>query len=87
MHVTDTDPFELMEKILSRDSKLDASHAFYLGYELCKAQLALQLSKNYVQDQSLQWGYLTQKEVSHREHQRIRAEMEKHTQPGGRDAE
>jgi hypothetical protein len=37
----------------------EASHAFYLGQELTKAQLALQLGKNYRQDQALQWGYLT----------------------------
>jgi dihydropteroate synthase len=37
----------------------DASHAFYLGRELTKAQLALHLGKNYRQDQPLRWGYLT----------------------------
>lgn len=42
---------------------------FYLGYELCKARLALQLGKNYVQDQALRWGYLTEEEVSHRSRQ------------------
>jgi dihydropteroate synthase len=40
----------------------EASHAFYLGQELTKAQLALQLGKNYRQDQALQWGYLTVEE-------------------------
>lgn len=37
----------------------EASHAFYLGHELTKAELALRLGKNYQQDQPLQWGYLT----------------------------
>jgi hypothetical protein len=40
----------------------EASHAFYLGQEFTKAQLALQLGKNYRQDQPLQWGYLTVEE-------------------------
>jgi hypothetical protein len=47
-------------------TNVDASHAFYLGFELAKAATALTLSKNYVQDESLDWGYLTQAERSHR---------------------
>ncbi len=70
MHVSDTDPFLLFEKIIERDPSINSSHAFYLGYELSKALLALQLSKNYVQDQSLKWGFLTIPEISHRERQR-----------------
>lgn len=70
MHVSDADPFLLFEKMLIHDPDIDSSHAFYLGYELGKALLALQLSKNYVQDQSLNWGFLTVPEVSHRERQR-----------------
>ncbi len=34
----------------------DAGHAFYLGVELARAQIAHQLGKRYVQDQPLQWG-------------------------------
>jgi dihydropteroate synthase len=34
----------------------DASHAFYLGVELARAQIAWQLKKRYVQDEELQWG-------------------------------
>lgn len=37
----------------------DASHAFYLGRELGKAEIALQLGKKYVQDNPLRWGYLS----------------------------
>jgi len=37
----------------------EAGHAFYLGRELTKAQLALQLGKNYQQDRPLKWGYLS----------------------------
>ena len=43
----------------------DASHAFYLGYEMMKAKTALTLSKTYRQDQALDWGFLTEPEVSH----------------------
>ena len=34
----------------------DASHAFYLGVELARAQIAWQLKKRYVQDEELHWG-------------------------------
>ncbi|MFN0313918.1 MAG: DUF6513 domain-containing protein [Burkholderiales bacterium] len=47
------DPFALYPK-LGVDS--DASHAFYLGVELARAQIAWQLGKRYVQDRELDWG-------------------------------
>ncbi len=56
-----TDPFE----IFGRMGVEDASHAFYLGYELMKAKTALTLSKSYRQDQALDWGFLTEPEISH----------------------
>jgi dihydropteroate synthase-like protein len=34
----------------------DGSHAFYMGVELAKAELAFTLGKRYVQDQPLDWG-------------------------------
>ncbi len=34
----------------------DASHSFYLGVELARAQIAYQLKKRYVQDEELNWG-------------------------------
>jgi dihydropteroate synthase-like protein len=37
----------------------DPAHAFYLGRELYKAELALRLGKKYVQDSELRWGYLS----------------------------
>ncbi|MEM9412441.1 MAG: hypothetical protein AAGA30_15110, partial [Planctomycetota bacterium] len=43
---------------------VDPSHAFYLGYELCKAMTAMQLGKNYVQDEALDWGHLTVPETN-----------------------
>ncbi len=66
VYVRGRDPFELFEQLLASDPKLDASHAFYLGYELMKAVTALTLGKNYTQDQALRWGFLTVPEVSHR---------------------
>jgi dihydropteroate synthase-like protein len=66
MHVTSADPFELFDQMSERD-EIDPSHAFYLGYELCKAVTALTLGKNYVQDQALRWGMLTREEKSHRD--------------------
>ena len=34
----------------------DGGHAFYLGVELARAEIAWQLGKRYVQDQPLNWG-------------------------------
>jgi dihydropteroate synthase-like protein len=65
MYLQGTDPFTLFED-LQKKAAVDPSHAFYLGYELAKAVTALTLGKNYVQDQALQWGFLTVAEHSHR---------------------
>ena len=48
-----TDPFELWPGLGVGD---DASHAFYLGVELGRAQIAWQLGKRYLQDNELEWG-------------------------------
>ena len=48
-----TDPFALYPHLKVDD---DASHAFYLGVELARAQIAWQLKKRYIQDQELEWG-------------------------------
>ena len=68
LHLHDGDPFRLFEHLMQQDvsSNVDASHAFYLGYEMAKANIALQLGKQYEQDQALNWGYLTVKEDHHR---------------------
>jgi dihydropteroate synthase len=62
MYLIDSDPFLLFDRM----GVVDASHAFYLGYELMKAKTALTLGKDYRQDQALSWGFLTEPEVSHR---------------------
>lgn len=66
-HWKGTDPFALFQQATAQSQRVDPSHAFYLGYELCKAATALALGKQYVQDQSLSWGFLTVPEVSHLE--------------------
>jgi len=76
LHLASPDPFLLMERLLHpgfdgaadthAPAKLDPAHAFYLGYEMCKAATALALGKQYRQDEALDWGYLTVEEESHR---------------------
>jgi dihydropteroate synthase-like protein len=50
---TATDPFDLYPKLGVQN---DAGHAFYLGVELARAEIAWQLGKRYSQDQALAWG-------------------------------
>jgi dihydropteroate synthase len=64
--VHDPDPFVLFDQM----GVSDPSHAFYLGYELMKAKTALTLHKSYRQDQALEWGFLTEPEISHRAQRR-----------------
>lgn len=52
-HHVARDPFELFPKL---GVEADGAHAFYLGYELAKAEAAMQLAKRYVQDVPLDWG-------------------------------
>ena len=57
-HHASTDPFELFPKL---GVAMDGAHAFYLGYELAKAEIALQLGKRYAQDNPLDWGVAADK--------------------------
>jgi dihydropteroate synthase len=57
-HHSATDPFELFPKL---GVEADGAHAFYLGYELAKAEIALQLGKRYAQDTALDWGVAADK--------------------------
>ncbi len=61
VHIRGTDPFAMMESLMSRPESrnIDPSHAFYLGFELSKALTALTLGKRYEQDEALGWGMLT----------------------------
>ena len=40
----------------------DAPHAFYLGAELMKAEIAWRLGKRYAQDEPLDWGCAVDRE-------------------------
>jgi dihydropteroate synthase-like protein len=52
-HYVAQDAFSLFPKLgISRD----APHAFYLGAELMKAEIAWRLGKRYAQDEPLNWG-------------------------------
>jgi dihydropteroate synthase len=53
----DIDPFAFYPNL---GVQSDASHAFYLGVELARAQIAHQLGKRYVQDELLNWGLVTE---------------------------
>lgn len=59
-HLISTEPFGLFPELGVAD---DGSHAFYLGYELAKAEIAHALAKRYVQDQSLDWGVAADRRV------------------------
>ncbi len=52
---TYTNPYDFFESI---DVGSDTGHAFYLGIELARAQIAKQLGKSYEQDEELKWGCL-----------------------------
>ena len=58
------DPYEVFDQMRANVGKLDAEHAFYLGMELSKARTALTLGKQYIQDETLRWGFLTVEEIS-----------------------
>ncbi|MCI0666822.1 MAG: DUF6513 domain-containing protein [Methylococcaceae bacterium] len=50
---TATDPFDLYPKL---NVEQDGGHAFYLGVQLGRAQIAWQLGKRFTQDEPLSWG-------------------------------
>jgi len=54
-----TDPFDFYTSLKVEN---DASHSFYLGVELARAQIAYQLGKNYDQDNQLEWGIAVDEE-------------------------
>ncbi len=71
LHLHHADPFTLFAELArsgeagGAPANLNPSHAFYLGYELCKALTANTLGKQYEQDEALDWGYLTRPEERH----------------------
>ncbi len=76
IHVFNAERFVSGTDIAGIFAQLDveeASHAFYLGRELTKAGLALQLGKTYRQEGALAWGYLTAAETDQRHGAEARA--------------
>lgn len=55
-HHVARDAFELFPKL---GVESDGAHAFYLGAELAKAEIAFALGKRYAQDEPLDWGCAT----------------------------
>jgi dihydropteroate synthase len=58
-----TDAFALWPRLGVED---DAGHAFYLGAELARAEIAWRLGKRYVQDEPLDWGCATERAAEDR---------------------
>jgi hypothetical protein len=52
-HFVAEDAFALFDKL---GVETDGAHAFYLGSELTKAEIAFRLGKRYAQDEPLDWG-------------------------------
>ena len=53
-YITDIDPMAFYDKL--RQIHDDPPHAFYMGMELARAQVAWQLGRSYKQDRMLEWG-------------------------------
>ncbi len=60
-----TDPYDLYPLLEVDD---DAPHAFYLGLELARAEIAWRLGKRYEQDAGLQWGCAVDTEPDDKTH-------------------
>ena len=72
---TGTDPYDFFDSL---DLGNDISHAFYLGVELSRAQIALQLGKNYNQDNELSWGILkTDEKIDYKVRPKIKSTQKK----------
>jgi len=67
---TGTDPFALFTQL---EFKGDVGHAFYMGIELARAQIAWQLGKRHVQDRELDWGCACEK---------LEEDLTRQTRPG-----
>lgn len=52
-HHRGTNPFDIWPAL---DLEQDGGHAFYMGVETARAQIAWQLGKRYAQDEEIDWG-------------------------------
>ncbi len=64
-HQLASDPYDLFPELSVAD---DGAHAFYLGLELARAQIAWQLGKRYEQDEELEWGAIYQRAADDKAH-------------------
>jgi dihydropteroate synthase-like protein len=62
-HYVAQDAFALFDKL---GVETDGAHAFYLGAELTKAEIAYQLGKRYAQDEPLDWGCAVERRAEDR---------------------
>ncbi len=53
-HTIDIDPMAIFTEL--KEIHNDPPHAFYMGMELARAQIAWQLGRSYGQDRMLEWG-------------------------------
>jgi dihydropteroate synthase-like protein len=69
IHIYNRDGHHVAQDALSLFPKLgvdvekDGAHAFYLGTELAKAEIAFRLAKRYAQDEPLDWGVAADRPV------------------------
>lgn len=68
IHLYNRDQHQVAQSAFDLYPKLgvetDGAHAFYLGVELARAEIAWQLGKRYVQDETLRWGSAVDAEPS-----------------------
>jgi dihydropteroate synthase-like protein len=72
----DVDPFAFYPQ-LKLDN--DPGHAFYLGVELARAEVAWQLGKRYTQDEDLNWGCAVERQEEDLTHQKAQGTTMKQT--------
>ncbi len=64
-HQVISDPYDAFAALGVHE---DGAHAFYLGLELARAQVAFQLGKRYAQDEELAWGCVRPKVTEDKAH-------------------
>jgi hypothetical protein len=69
-HHVAANPFDLFPRL---GVEADGAHAFYLGYELAKAEIAHALGKRYTQDNPLDWGVAAERKAE---------DLTRHAAPG-----
>lgn len=55
-HWVGSEPFEVFANALKANPNIDAGHAFYLGFEMARAEMCRELGKEYTQDQPVDFG-------------------------------